>query len=110
MLQLTPPAARILADVRREQQIPAGYGVRLSGRLTADGDLGVQIAFAEAPAPNDTVDEQLGTKLFIADEVAEPLSHVALDVTMNVAGNGSTPVRLVVRPQPPGDERSGGDG
>jgi len=109
MLQLTEPAARMLAEVRRVQQIPVGYGVRVSGRPTAEGDLGLQIAFAEAPAPNDTVDEQYGTKLFLAEEVAEPLSGVALDITMNVQGDGASPLRLMVRPQQPDDEGWSGE-
>jgi hypothetical protein len=104
-LQLTQSAAMMLADVRREDRIPTSYGVRLSGQLTVEGDLGLTIAFAAGPAPTDTVDEQHGTKLFLAEEVAETLSDIALDVTMSVAGNGASPVSLVFRPQPRGDER-----
>jgi hypothetical protein len=60
------------------------------------------------PAPTDEVGEQYGTKLCLAAEVAESLSDVALDISMNVAGNGASPARLVLRPQSPATSREAG--
>lgn len=97
MLQLTRTAAMALDEVRRQQQIPADYGVRLSGSPTPEGELGLQITFAEAPADTDEVDEQFGTKVFVAQEVVEPLSDVVLDATTAVSSDGEGPAQLLLR-------------
>ena len=55
MFQLTTNAALTIDETRRQSQIPTSYGVRLSGRRSPSGDLGLQITFVEAPAPSDTV-------------------------------------------------------
>ena len=104
MFQLTTNAALTIDETRRQSQIPTSYGVRLSERRSPSGDLGLQITFVEAPAPSDTVTEQHGTHLFIAEEVAGPLSEIALDVSPAVADDGSSPTtQLVLRPQEPGE-------
>jgi Fe-S cluster assembly iron-binding protein IscA len=104
MFQLTSNAALTIGEARRESQIPASYGVRLSGQRGPSGNLGLQITFVEEPAPSDTVFEQHGTHVFIAEEVVEPLSQAALDVSPAVAGDGSSPItQLVLRPLDPGE-------
>jgi Fe-S cluster assembly iron-binding protein IscA len=99
MFKLTPTAARTLDEVRRQQSLPDNFGVRVSGQTTPAGELGLQIGFAEAPEPTDTVAEQHGTKVFIAEEVVDPLSDIALDATVALSSNGSAPPELLLRPQ-----------
>jgi Fe-S cluster assembly iron-binding protein IscA len=104
MFQLTSSAAFTIDEARRQSQIPTNYGVRLSGRRSPAGDVGLEITFVEAPAPSDTVFEQHGTQMFIAEEVAGPLADIALDVSPAAADNGASPTtQLVLRPQEPGE-------
>ena len=102
MFQLTQTAATTLEHVRRQQQIPDGYGLRISGTQTPAGDIGLELAFAEAPAPSDSVAEQHGTRLFLAEEVAGPLSDIALDAAPGGAGADGELPELVLRPQQAG--------
>ena len=102
MFQLTPNAASTIGEARRQSNIPTSYGVRLSGRRSPTGNVGLEITFVEEPAPSDTVVEQHGTAVFIAEEVAGSLSEIALDVSPAVADDGSAPTtQLVLRPQEP---------
>jgi Fe-S cluster assembly iron-binding protein IscA len=103
MFTLTPTAATALDELRRQQQLPASYGIRVSARPTPDGQVGVQLGFAEGPDPTDAVQEQHGTMVFVAQEVAEPLSEVALDANLSASSNGDSPPELLLRPQQPGD-------
>ena len=104
MFQLTSNAAMTIDEARRQRPIPTNYGVRLSGQPSASGELGLQITFVEAPAPSDTVAEQHGTHLFIAEELAGPLSDTTLDVSPAVSDDGAAPVsQLVLRPQQDGE-------
>jgi hypothetical protein len=64
----------------------------------------LEISFAEEPATTDSVGEQHGTKLFVAEEVAEPLASFALDVGPQATDDGSVPTELVIRPQQPADD------
>jgi len=102
MFQLTSNAALTIGEARRASQIPPSYGVRLSGRRSPSGDVGLEITFVEAPAASDTVSEQHGTQVFIAEEVAGPLSEIALDVSPVVDDGSSPTIELVLRPQEPG--------
>jgi len=103
MLKLSPSAAMTLGQEMRRQQVPESYGVRISGRKTPDGEVGLEISFAEEPATTDSVGEQHGTKLFVAQEVADPLASFALDVNAEPTEDSSTPAQLVIRPQEPTD-------
>ena len=101
MFKLTPTAASALDEVRRQQQVPANYGVRVSAQPTPDGQTGLHLGFAEEPAPTDAIQEQHGTKVFVAEEVVEPLSELALDANVAASSNGSAPPELLLRPQNP---------
>lgn len=102
MFQLTPTAAITLDEVRRQQQIPSEFGVRFSARPTPEGEVGLHVAFAPEPAETDIVAEQHGTKVFIAQEVAEPLADAALDATASVSADGSSPSpQFTLRAQEP---------
>src|SRR2546423_14416536 len=79
MLQLTHDAATELADARRAQGLPDTCGIRVFGEPQAGDELAIGLTFAEVPAEDDEVTEREGTRLFVAPEVAAPLSSAALD-------------------------------
>jgi Fe-S cluster assembly iron-binding protein IscA len=95
MLQLTETAATRITEVRRDQGLPETFGVRVSGAATPDGKVALQVAFSEGPVEGDQIDEQHGTRVFVAPEVAEPLEEVELDVE----GEAAEGVQLILRPQ-----------
>jgi len=99
MLQVTENAATTLDEVKRQNEIPDDYGLRLSGMANPEGQLEVRIEFADSPRESDAVQEQHGTKVFLAEEVVEPLAGATLDVTVPVRADGSTAPQLVLRPQ-----------
>ena len=99
MLRLTQAAAAELAEVRHAQGLPESFGLRVSGEPQSGGRMALQLAFAEVPAEDDQVSEQEGTRVFLAPEVADPLSEVAIDVEQTPEGT-----KLVLMPQEPGDE------
>lgn len=86
MLQVTQAAARALAETRQEQGLPDTYGVRVFGQPRSEGQMAVGLSFAEAPAADDQVTEEGGTRVFVASEVAEPLDSSALDIEPTADG------------------------
>lgn len=97
VLQCTPTAAMTLRQLGMKQGFPEHYGVRLFPSETEAGEQAVAIAFAARPAEGDQVDEQHGTRIFVAADVAGSLAHVELDVVPSAAGNGNSSPRLVLR-------------
>ena len=93
MLQVSDSAAAVLQQARSAQELPETYGVRVSGQTNGDM-LEVSLAFAEEPLPDDEVMEQAGTQVFVAPEVAEPLTAAVLEVEDTPEGQ-----RLAIRPQ-----------
>jgi Fe-S cluster assembly iron-binding protein IscA len=104
MFTLTPTAALTLDELRRQQDLPAGYGVRVWARSEPDGDVTLQLTFAETPADDDIITEHHGTLVFIAQDVAEPLSDITLDATSPPSADGSSPPELLLRPQRPDED------
>src|SRR5207247_387925 len=94
MLQLTHDAATELAEARRAQGLPDTCGIRVFGEPQAGDELAIGLTFAELPAEDDEVTEREGTRLFVAPEVAAPLSSAALDVQRTPEGT-----KLVLTPQ-----------
>src|SRR3989442_9529205 len=86
MLQLTHDAATELADARRAQGLAETCGIRVFGEPQSGEELAIGITFAEVPAEDDQVTEREGTRLFVAPEVAAPLSSAALDVQRTPEG------------------------
>ena len=80
MLQVTDSAAAVLREARNAQDLPDTFGVRISGESSQAGEMAVSLAFSEGPSQNDEVTEQSGTQIFVAPEVAEPLSEAVIDV------------------------------
>jgi Fe-S cluster assembly iron-binding protein IscA len=95
MLKLTETAASRIEEVRRGQGLPESFGVRVSSAAVTDGKMALQVAFSDGPAQGDQVAEQHGTQVFVASEVAEPLTDAELDVQ----GGAAEGVQLVLRPQ-----------
>lgn len=94
MLKLTQSAADALQQARDEQDVPDDYGVRVSAQAGPDGQTGLAVGFAEAPAETDEVTEQAGTELYVAEELTGPLSESLIDMQDTERGP-----QLVVRPQ-----------
>lgn len=95
MLQITHAAAELLSEIRREQDVPEDHGLRVFAETSNADEVSIGLGFTAAPAAGDQVTEQDGLKVFVAPEVAAPLTDTAIDVTP--ASNGAT--RLVFRPQ-----------
>lgn len=94
MLQVSDPAVAVLEEARTAQDVPDTFGVRISGQATQSGQLEVLLGFSEEPSENDEVTEQAGTRIFIAPDIAEPLSDAVLDLEDTPAGS-----QLTIRPQ-----------
>src|SRR5918999_6254367 len=86
MLQLTHAAAAEIGEARRAQGLPDTFGLRVFGEPRSGGEMAVGLTFAEVPAEDDQVTEQEGTRVFVAPEVAGPLSSAALDVAHTPEG------------------------
>lgn len=97
MLHLTESAVLLLDATKRQQGVPQDFGVRVAGAAAPEGEVGVAISFAEGPADGDVVDEQHGTRVFVAADVADALTEAELDASVSVSANGSTPATLVLR-------------
>lgn len=82
MLQLTNAAAATLAEACREEGMaPEEAGVRVSGSVNETGALSLEVTLQEEPEPSDSVSDHENIRLFVAPEVAEPLSTLELDIT-----------------------------
>lgn len=101
MLQCTPTAAATLDEVRRRNDLPEEYGVRVAAAPGPDGGVALSISFAEGPAEGDQVAEQHGTTLIVAPEIAEQVSEMTLDVVPDPSANGQSAPQLVLRPSEP---------
>ena len=99
MLRLSENAAAALENARAAGGVPESYGVRLSGGQEPDGDIVVNLAFVPAPEPADQVTEQSGTDVYVAPEVAAPLSRAVMDVR----DDDGAGLHLVFREQRPGE-------
>jgi Fe-S cluster assembly iron-binding protein IscA len=94
VLQITHGAATFLSELRRGQDMPDTYGLRVFPESTAPGEVSIGLGFTDTPHEGDLVSEQGGMRVFVASELAEPLEDAAIDVT----GDNGTP-RIVFRPQ-----------
>jgi Fe-S cluster assembly iron-binding protein IscA len=102
MLQCTPAAAATLDQVREQQGLPETYGLRIFPAQSPEGQMTLGLGFAEAPEDGDQVGEQHGTRLFVAPELAEELSDMALDIEPDPTQDGGSAPQLVLR-RSPGD-------
>lgn len=82
MLQLTDAAAATLRDACEEEGLPAdSAGVRVSGTADDSGTLSLEVTLQEEPEPTDHVSDHEVIRLFVAPEVAEPLSSLELAIS-----------------------------
>lgn len=100
MLQCTQTVAMSLQELRRSQGIPDSFGVRVFASETPEGEQALGIGFADRPFEGDEVAEQHGTRVFVAQEVAEGLDGAELDLLPAASGNGNRPSQLVLRDRP----------
>ncbi len=80
MLQVTSAAMTTFEQARGAQDLPESVGVRIFAQRDEQGEIGIALAFAEAPEDGDQVTETDGTAVFVAPELADPLSDSVLDV------------------------------
>jgi Fe-S cluster assembly iron-binding protein IscA len=95
MLQVTARAATILKEARSQRGVPETFGLRVA-QPTSNSQSPIHLEFAESPALGDEVSEVNGLRLFVAAEVAEPLTEQAIDAQDSASGSGSN---LVLREQ-----------
>jgi Fe-S cluster assembly iron-binding protein IscA len=95
VLQITHGAATFLSELRRGQDVPETYGLRVFPESTEPGEITIGLGFTDTPADGDQVTEQDGLRVFVAPELASPLEDAAIDVTAESDGGA----KLVFRPQ-----------
>jgi Fe-S cluster assembly iron-binding protein IscA len=93
MLQMTDRAADLLRNLRNDAQLPESAGVRVYSETAPSGEPTLSIGFTPEPMPSDQVTDHAGLRLFVAPEIAEPLSGAVMDV---IAENGES--QLIFRP------------
>jgi Fe-S cluster assembly iron-binding protein IscA len=93
VLNMTSDAAALLREARSAAEVPDSFGVRVFAEQDAASGVSIGLGFAEEPFPGDQVSEQEGMRLFIAKEVAEPLSSTTID-----ASKDDGEPRLLLRP------------
>ncbi|HUH08203.1 MAG TPA: hypothetical protein VML96_10415 [Egibacteraceae bacterium] len=94
MLEVSQTAASALDQARSAQDLPETFGVRIFGEPGPSGQVSVAMGFVEEPLEGDQVTEQAGTHIFIAPEVAQPVSDSVMDLQQTEDGP-----RLVIRSQ-----------
>ena len=94
MLEITHGAAALLTELRKGQDVPDDYGLRVFPETAEPGEVTIGLGFADQPVPGDQVTEADGMKLFVAQELAAPLEDATIDVAQE---NGEE--QLVFRPK-----------
>jgi Fe-S cluster assembly iron-binding protein IscA len=95
VLEITHDAATLLTEIRRGQEVPETYGLRVFPETTEPGEVTIGLGFTDQPIPGDQVTEQDGMRVFVAPELASPLEDTAIDVS--AGDNGAS--KLVFRPK-----------
>lgn len=80
VLQVTSAAMSTFEQARQGQDVPEDAGVRIYAQRDEQGEIGIALAFAAEPEADDQVTETDGTDVYIAPELAQPLSDSVLDV------------------------------
>lgn len=94
MLEITHGAAALLTEIRRGQDVPADYGLRVFPEQSGPGELTIGLGFTDGPVAGDQITEADGMKVFVAEELAAPLEDAAIDVAQDTG-----PARLIFRPK-----------
>jgi Fe-S cluster assembly iron-binding protein IscA len=86
MLRLSDKAVEILKEARSDVGASEDAGVRLNS-VPNGRDIGkVRIEFTEQPEPGDEVFEESGLRVYLANQLVEPLSERVLDAEMTPEG------------------------
>jgi Fe-S cluster assembly iron-binding protein IscA len=102
MLQMTDRAVTLLRSLRQQADLPDSTGVRVYSEADDSGQRMLSIGFTPEPAPTDEVGEHDGLRLFVASDVASPLSEAVMDVT---GDNGDS--QLIFRPAAENEDGGG---
>lgn len=94
MLEITKGAAALLTELRKGQDVPDDYGLRVFPETVQPGEVTIGLGFTDGPSTGDQVAEQDGMKVFVAQELAAPLEDAAIDVAQQ---DGAS--QLVFRPK-----------
>ena len=84
MLTLTDAASLAVKEIVERSGAPAGSGLRID----AEGDTGTQFAVDIVPVPEerDTLVEQAGARVYLAEEAAQALDDKTLDAHVGQDG------------------------
>lgn len=94
MLEITKGAAALLTELRKGQDVPEDYGLRVFPETAQPGEVTIGLGFTDQPATGDQVAETDGLKVFVAQELAAPLEDAAIDVAQE---DGAS--KLIFRPK-----------
>jgi Fe-S cluster assembly iron-binding protein IscA len=94
VLEITQGAAALLTELRKGQDVPDDYGLRVFPETAEPGEVTIGLGFTDQPVTGDQVTEADGMKVFVAQELAGPLEDAAIDVAQE---NGKE--QLVFRPK-----------
>ena len=83
----------MLKQERSQRGVPENFGLRIA-QSESDSRSPVHLEFAEGPAPGDEVSETNGLRLFVAAEIADPLTEQAIDTSESDDG-----ANLIIRDQ-----------
>ena len=75
MLTITKEAANLFTALKVAEGAPDDAGIRILSRDVADGsgEVAVEFAISDDPAPDDEEFEQEGLRIFVEDELVETL-------------------------------------
>jgi Fe-S cluster assembly iron-binding protein IscA len=90
---VTARAATLLKQERSQRGVPESFGLRIA-QSESDSRSPVHLEFTQEPAPGDEISETNGLRLFVAAEIAEPLTEQAIDTKQSDHG-----ANLVIRDQ-----------
>ena len=97
VLQVTSAAMSAFEQAKGSQDLPEDVGIRIFAQRDEQGEIALALAFTEAPQDGDQVTETDGTAVYVAPELAEPLSDSVLDVQDSEEG-----AEIVLTDQPAG--------
>jgi Fe-S cluster assembly iron-binding protein IscA len=96
MIALSPQAADLLTEIRDAGGIPPDHGIRLDATPAPGGGLAIHIGFAPGPEQTDVVGESEGTRIFVAELAAGPLTDAVIDTATDET---DTPQLVLMLPE-----------
>jgi Fe-S cluster assembly iron-binding protein IscA len=83
----------LLKEERSQRGLPETFGLRVAP-TESDSSSPLHLAFTDQPTAGDEVSETNGLRVFVAADIAEPLTEQAIDTQDSDAG-----ASLVIRDQ-----------